>query len=158
MVGTSQKPSGGRRNRPIHSIPNSVAQPLERDFINYYSIIQGKIQVHEYVQCCEKAGNLFLKKVVRRIMCQEQLTVHCVKRKKYSSNKGEISPAVRGCHYRWPDWIHKLESACQVRSMSKEGCSPDNSACEGFWGRLRNEMSYGRSWMGIYNAAVHSRA
>lgn len=82
-------------------------------------------------------------------MCQEQLTVHCVKRKKYSSYKGEISPAVRGCHYRWPDWIHKLESPCLVRSMSKEGCSPDNSACEGFWGRLRNEMSYGRSWMGV---------
>ena len=33
-----------------------------------------------------------------------------------------------------------------TRSMSKKGCSPDNAACEGFFGRLKNEMFYGRSW------------
>lgn len=33
--------------------------------------------------------------------------------------------------------------------MSKKGCSPDNSACEGFFGRLKNEMFYGRSWHGV---------
>lgn len=33
--------------------------------------------------------------------------------------------------------------------MSKKGCSPDNSACEGFFGRLKNEMFYGRSWTGV---------
>lgn len=32
--------------------------------------------------------------------------------------------------------------------MSKKGCSPDNSACEGFFGRLKNEMFYGRDWSG----------
>ena len=26
--------------------------------------------------------------------------------------------------------------------MSKKGCSPDNSACEGVFGRLKNEMFY----------------
>ena len=31
----------GRRRQPIHSIPYSVALPLERDSNNYYSIIQG---------------------------------------------------------------------------------------------------------------------
>ncbi|NLJ30916.1 MAG: hypothetical protein GX424_04845, partial [Clostridiales bacterium] len=41
-VGTFQKPSCGRSIKPIHSIPYSVAQPLERGFNNYYSIIQGK--------------------------------------------------------------------------------------------------------------------
>ena len=30
--------------------------------------------------------------------------------------------------------------------MSKKGCSPDNAACEGFFGMLKNEMFYGRSW------------
>jgi transposase InsO family protein len=30
--------------------------------------------------------------------------------------------------------------------MSKKGCTPDNSACEGFFGRLENEMYYGRNW------------
>jgi putative transposase len=33
--------------------------------------------------------------------------------------------------------------------MSKKGCSPDNSACEGFFGRLKNEMFYNHSWSGV---------
>ncbi|WP_245621936.1 IS3 family transposase [Corynebacterium lactis] len=32
------------------------------------------------------------------------------------------------------------------RSMSKKGCSPGNAACEGFFGRMKNEMYYGRTW------------
>ena len=41
MVGTFREPSCGRSRQPIHSIPYSVAQPLERGSNNYYSIIQG---------------------------------------------------------------------------------------------------------------------
>ena len=52
----------------------------------------------------------------------------------------------RGCHYRWPGWIERMEAAGLTRSMSKKGCSPDNSACEGFFGRLKNEMFYNHSW------------
>ena len=33
--------------------------------------------------------------------------------------------------------------------MSRKGCSPDNAACEGFFGRLKNEMSYPRDWQSI---------
>lgn len=36
-----------------------------------------------------------------------------------------------------------------TRSMSRKGCLPDNSACEGFFGRMKNEMFYGRSWQGV---------
>jgi hypothetical protein len=36
-----------------------------------------------------------------------------------------------------------------TRSMSKKGCTPDNAACEGFFGRLKNEMYYNRSWNDI---------
>ena len=168
-------------------------------------------------------------KVVRRIMQEDNLIVPNIKRKKYNSYKGEITPAVpnviernfsaeqpnskwltditefhipagkvylspiidcfdglpvswtigispdaelvntmldnaiavlnedehpivhsdRGCHYRWPGWIERMEKAGLTRSMSKKGCSPDNSACEGFFGRLKNEMFYGRSWQGV---------
>lgn len=55
----------------------------------------------------------------------------------------------RGCHYRWPGWISRMDNAGLTRSMSKKGCSPDNSACEGFFGRLKNEMFYCRSWNGV---------
>jgi len=168
-------------------------------------------------------------KVIRRIMQEDKLIVPNIKRKKYNSYKGEITPAVpnvierdfsaeqpntkwltditefhipagkvylspiidcfdglpvswtigvspdaelvntmldnaiavlnenehpiihsdRGCHYRWPGWIDRMEKAGLTRSMSKKGCSPDNSACEGFFGRLKNEMFYGRSWRDV---------
>ena len=37
-------------------------------------------------------------------------------------------------------WIGICEENGLVRSMSAKGCSPDNSACEGFFGRLKNEF------------------
>ena len=52
----------------------------------------------------------------------------------------------RGCHYRWPGWIERCERHGIVRSMSKKGCSPDNSAMEGFFGRMKVEFFYGRCW------------
>ena len=55
----------------------------------------------------------------------------------------------RGCHYRWSGWISRMEKAGLERSMSKKGCSPDNSACEGLFGRLKNEMFYNRDWTGV---------
>ncbi len=168
-------------------------------------------------------------KVVRRIMREDKLIVPNIKRRKYNSYKGEITPAVpnvierdfraeqpnmkwltditefhipagkiylspiidcfdglpvswtigtspdaelvntmldnairtlkesehpiihsdRGAHYRWPGWIERMKNASLTRSMSKKGCSPDNSACEGFFGRLKNEMFYGQSWKDV---------
>ena len=55
----------------------------------------------------------------------------------------------RGVHYRWPGWISICERAGITRSMSRKGCSPDNSACEGLFGRLKNEFFYFRSWQGV---------
>jgi transposase InsO family protein len=52
----------------------------------------------------------------------------------------------RGCHYRWPEWISIMENAGLTRSMSKKGCSPDNAACEGFFGHLKTEMFYNKNW------------
>jgi transposase InsO family protein/transposase-like protein len=55
----------------------------------------------------------------------------------------------RGAHYRWPGWLARMEEANLLRSMSKKGCSPDNAACEGFFGRLKTEMFYNRKWFGV---------
>jgi len=55
----------------------------------------------------------------------------------------------RGYHYRLPGWIERMDEVGLKRSMSKKGCSPDNSACEGFFGRLKNEMFYGYSWTDV---------
>lgn len=52
----------------------------------------------------------------------------------------------RGAHYRWPSWIKRTEDGKLTRSMSRKGCTPDNAACEGFFGRLKTEMFYPREW------------
>lgn len=52
----------------------------------------------------------------------------------------------RGAHYRWPGWLSRIADAKLIRSMSRKGCSPDNAACEGFFGRLKTEMFYPRDW------------
>ena len=174
-------------------------------------------------------GMTLSEKIVQRIMREEILFAKSVKIKKYSSYKGEISPAVpnilerdftaskpntkwvtdltefrlpagkvylspmigcfdsaivswtigaspnaeltnsmldqavltlkegenpivhsdRGAHYRWPSWIERMESHHLTRSMSKKGCTPDNAACEGFFGRLKNEFFYDENWLDV---------
>ena len=62
---------------------------------------------------------------------------------------GNARPIVhsdRGAHYRWPGWLSRIGDAKLVRSMSRKGCSPDNAACEGFFGRLKTELFYPRDW------------
>ena len=42
-----------------------------------------------------------------------------------------------------------------VRSMSRKACSPDNAACEGFFGRLKNELFYPQDWLSTTIERVH---
>lgn len=52
----------------------------------------------------------------------------------------------RGFHYRLDSWIKLMEEFEYERSMSKKGCSPDNSMCEGFFGTIKNEFFYANNW------------
>ncbi|MCP2136107.1 transposase InsO family protein [Rhizobium sp. SLBN-94] len=54
----------------------------------------------------------------------------------------------RGVHYRWPGWLTRISEANLIRSMSRKGCSQDNAACEGFFGRLKTEL-FPRDWKAI---------
>jgi len=66
--------------------------------------------------------------------------------------KSQDRPVVhsdRGAHYRWPGWLNRISNAKLIRSMSRKGCSPDNAACEGFFGRLKTELFYPRNWQNI---------
>ncbi len=62
------------------------------------------------------------------------------------SEEKPIVHSDRSCHYRWPGWIELMDNAGLIRSMSKKGYSPDNAACEGFFGHLKTEMFYGHNW------------
>lgn len=57
-----------------------------------------------------------------------------------------IGHSDRGAHYRWPGWLSRIDDAKLVRSMSRKGCTQDNAACEGFFGRLKTELFYPRDW------------
>ena len=61
-------------------------------------------------------------------------------------SKRPVVHSDRGAHYRWPGWLSRIAKAGLTRSMSRKGCSPDNAACEGFFGRLKTEMFYPRNW------------
>ena len=66
-----------------------------------------------------------------------------------SKGQRPVAHSDRGCHYRWPGWIAICEKNHLTRSMSKKGCSPDNSAMEGFFGGLKNEFFHHRDWSGV---------
>ena len=66
-----------------------------------------------------------------------------------SSESRPIIHSDRGAHYRWPGWLTRVRNAKLTRSMSRKGCSPDNAACEGFFGRLKTELFYPRKWEDI---------
>ena len=55
----------------------------------------------------------------------------------------------RGCRYRWPEWIRICKDNNLTRSMSAKGCSPDNAAAEGFFGRIKQEFFHKRSFAGV---------
>lgn len=65
-----------------------------------------------------------------------------------SSTEHPICHSDRGAHYRWDGWRKICEDNGLIRSMSAKGSSPDNAACEGFFGRLKNEFYYPRDWRG----------
>lgn len=52
-------------------------------------------------------------------------------------------------HYCWSGWINRMNSYGLTRSMLRKGCSPDNSACEGMFGRIKNAMFYNTDWSGM---------
>ena len=112
--------------------------------ITEFSIEAGKVYLSPIIDCLDgmpvswtlgtspnaRLANTMLKQAIKTLKPGEHPIVH----------------SDRGCHYRWPEWIKILEDAKLTRSMSKKGCSPDNSACEGFFGHLKMEMFYGRNW------------
>ena len=51
-----------------------------------------------------------------------------------------------GCHHRWPGWLEICEEAGVRRSMSRKGCSPDNSRMEGWFGTMKVEVFRHRDW------------
>lgn len=131
-------------NRIFHSDkPNTL---WLTDITEFY-IQTGKIYLSPIIDCFDGAliswtigtspnaelANTMLKEAIATLHDDEKPIIH----------------SDRGVHYRWPEWIKIMEDAGLTRSMSKKGCSPDNAACEGFFGRLKNAMFYRYNWNGV---------
>ncbi len=144
----------------------------------------------------KNGGTVMSEKVIRRVMRRNGLSVHRPRKRRYSSYKGEITPAVpnllnRDFHADRPNekWLtditefaladsklylspmidcfderpvcwtigespdarlaNRMRKAGLARSMSRKGCSPDNSACEGFFGITKNETFHNRDLTGV---------
>ena len=65
------------------------------------------------------------------------------------TNSKPIIHTDRVCHYRWSGWIERMEINGYTRSMSQKGYSPDNAACEGLFGRIKNEFFYNQDWKNV---------
>ena len=143
----------------LGEISPEVPNIIERDFrsdkpnqkwltdVTEFSIPAGKVYLSPMIDCYDGMP------IAWNISCTPDAhMVNTMLDRAISLLPRDMHPIVhsdRGCHYRWPGWIERMDDAGLIRSMSRKGCSPDNSACEGFFGRLKNEMFYGRSWQGI---------
>ena len=117
-------------------ITPSVENLIDR---NFHAAQPNQKWVTDITEFSIKAGKVYLSPIID---CFDGMPVSWAIR----PDEKPIVHSDRGCHYRWPEWIHIMESAGLTRSMSKKGCSPDNSACEGFFGHLKTEMFYGHNW------------
>ncbi|MDD3910193.1 MAG: IS3 family transposase [Proteiniphilum sp.] len=71
--------------------PDNAEQTKVKEVFAENQSRYGYRRVHAVIK---SKGMIVSEKVVRRIMEEEQLVVPCKKKRKYSSYKGEISPAV----------------------------------------------------------------
>jgi putative transposase len=137
------------------SVPNLIKRNFHADApnekwltdITEFAIPAGKVYLSPVIDCFDgmvqawKIGTVPNASLVNNMLDDAISKLH--------DNEHPVIHTDRGCHYRWPGWISRMENAGLQRSMSKKGCSPDNSACEGFFGRLKNEMFYNKSWVGV---------
>lgn len=131
-------------NRSFHSdAPNK----LWLTDVTQFSVPAGKVYLSPIIDCFDGMPiSWTIRKSPDADMANDMLKAACATLKEADA---PIIHSDRGCHYRWPGWLRICEDNGLVRSMSRKGCSPDNSAMEGFFGRLKNEFFYYRNWEGV---------
>jgi len=132
------------------AVPNIINRDFHADAPNQkwltditeFALPDGKLYLSPVLDCfdglpvCWTIGENPDAELVNRMLDKAVSKLH--------NGEAPIIHTDRGCHYRWSGWIERMEKFGLTRSMSKKGCSPDNSACEGFFGTIKNEMFYNR--------------
>lgn len=138
--------------------PNLCLVDARRNLHRFRAGAPGELWVTDVTELRIPAGRLYLSVVVdcfdglpagwsvsRRpdhLLTESSLEMAC------ASLRGgrPVVHSDRGRHYFWPGWVAICREHGLVRSMSRKGTSPDNAACEGFFGRLKVEFLHGRDW------------
>ena len=155
IAATSKRRRYGSYMGEISPAPDNV---LNRDFsagapnekwltdITEFQIPAGKVYLSPVIDCFD--GMVVSWSIGTRPNAELVNTMLDVAIEKVAaSGERPVVHSDRGAHYRWPGWLTRIADAKLVRSMSRKGCSPDNAACEGFFGRLKIEMFYSRQWL-----------
>ncbi|MFD2821623.1 MULTISPECIES: IS3 family transposase [Alteromonadaceae] len=150
-------PHSSRKRRQYNSYYGEISPPasnlINRDFhsnapntkwltdISEFQIPAGKVYLSPIVDCFDgmvvswKTGKRPNAELVNTMLDDAIVTF-------LGPREQPIVHSDRGGHYRW----ERTDSASLTRSMSRKGYSPDNAACEGFFGRLKTEFFYPRDW------------
>lgn len=136
------------------SVPNIINRDFHADApnkkwltdITEFAIPKGKVYLSPIIDCFDglvvswTIGTSPNAELVNTMLDNAILTLH--------DNEKPLIHSDRGFHYRLSGWIERAQKANITRSMFKKGCSPDNAACEGFFGGLKNELFYPQKWTG----------
>lgn len=128
-------------------ITPNVENLLNRDFfatkpnqkwltdITEFSINAGKVYLSPIIDCFDGLVVAWTVGIIPNSELTNTMLKEAISTLK--NNEHPIVHTDRGVHYRTLEWISIMKDSNLRRSMSKKACSPDNSACEGFFGRLK---------------------
>ena len=150
-----------RRRRPYRSYQGEIDQAPEnlinRDFqasapnekwltdITEFQIPAGKVYLSPMIDCFDGlvvSWSISTRPDAKLVNTMLDAAIETIA----SGHRQPVVHSDRGAHYRWPGWLARIKDGNLIRSMSSKGCSPDNAACEGFFGRLKTELFYPRNW------------
>ena len=139
-------------------ITPAVPNILDRDFqaevsnqklvtdITEFSIQAGKVYLSPLIDCFD--GQITSWTIGTSPNAELVNTMLSAAAAAFTSDEKPVVHSDRGAHYRWPGWIELMDKFGLTRSMSKKASTPDNAQAESFFGHLKTEFFYNRSWLG----------
>lgn len=137
------------------AVPNLLARDFTADRpnekwvtdITEFSIQTGKVYLSPIIDCFD--GQITSWSIGTSPNAELVSTMLKAAAETLNDNEKPVVHSDRGAHYRWPVWIALMENYELTRSMSKKASTPDNAQAESFFGHLKTEFFYNRSWQGV---------
>ena len=123
----------------------NIGQPYKKTLtdITEFALHDGKVYLSPLIDCYDgKPITYTIGKSPNSKLVNDML----IKAHDIMGETNALVHSDRGFHYRLDSWINLMSEYGYERSMSKTGCSPDNSMCEGFFGTIKNEFFYPRDF------------